>query len=116
MGYAPHGLVHSVYNMDSTISVAANYASEGNFKNIWEEIALSHDRKHWRQAYYAAFTSEQRKKVRETENWPPSKFESKKIISSDSSDSDDVKDSDDVFKESDDEEDIDDFFSDQDED
>ena len=39
--YIPHGMVHSVLNMDETIAITEKFASEANLEEVWREILTS---------------------------------------------------------------------------
>ena len=39
--YVPHGMVHSVLNMEETIAITEKFASEANLEEVWREILTS---------------------------------------------------------------------------
>ena len=39
--FLPHGMMHSVLNMDNTIAITEKFASEGNLEEVWREILTS---------------------------------------------------------------------------
>lgn len=39
--YIPHGMVHSVLNMDDTIAITEKFASEANLEEVWREILVN---------------------------------------------------------------------------
>lgn len=39
--YLPHGMAHSVLNMDETIAITEKFASEANLEEVWREILTS---------------------------------------------------------------------------
>ncbi len=69
--YIPHGRVHSVFNMDDTIAITANYGSAANFDEVWKAVAQEENKKHWRKMYEDVLDDDQRKRARESKYWPP---------------------------------------------
>mmetsp|Transcript_14596 Transcript_14596/g.30708 ORF Transcript_14596/g.30708 Transcript_14596/m.30708 type:complete len:780 (+) Transcript_14596:290-2629(+) len=72
--YLPYGRVHSVFNMDDTIAITANYGSEGNFDEVWKTVVTDGEKRHWRKLYYQVFNKEQRRRARESEYWHPDEY------------------------------------------
>jgi len=83
--YVPYGRIHSVYNMDETIAITANFGSKGNFETVWVDIITSGPA-HWKRAYYTLFNKYQRKLARNSNFWPPADYEDYDLIVADEED------------------------------
>lgn len=66
--YVPYGRVHSVFNVDDTIAVTANFGSISNLPNVWHTI-LEENPKFWTKLYYTVFNKHQRASVRNLDSW-----------------------------------------------
>jgi len=69
--YVPEGRVHSVFNLDSTIAITANYGTAANLDKVWETACTEGvtDIKA-RIMYYLVLNAAQRAHVRQTRFWP----------------------------------------------
>jgi len=69
--YVPHGRLHTVFNLDSTIAITANYGTAANLDRVWEAACNDGitDVKA-RIMYTLVLNSEQRARVRQTRFWP----------------------------------------------
>ena len=69
--YVPHGRLHTVFNLDSTIAITANYGTAANLDRVWEAACNDGitDVKA-RIMYNLVLNSEQRARVRQTRLWP----------------------------------------------
>ena len=72
--YVPYEALHSVFNMDESIAITANFGSPGNLLLVWENVLREGTEEQWKEMYYKRFTDEQRKAVREGGIWPPAGF------------------------------------------
>ena len=121
--YVPYGRIHSVYNVDETIAVTANFGSIGNFNRVWIDIITS-GKKHWSRAYYNLFDKKLREMARLSGFWPPEEYEDYDMDEADEEDidalfdfgdneDDDSRDDDDDSSDNDDSSDGDDDNEDQ---
>lgn len=73
--YVPFGRVHSVFNMDDTVAITANFGSAYNLEEVWKTLVQDGNEEHWKQLYYEELNREQRAFVRNTAYWPPEEQE-----------------------------------------
>ena len=69
--YVPHERAHSVYNMDDTVAITANFGSAYNLEKVWKTLVKDGNAEHWKHVYYQELNRDQRAFVRRTAYWPP---------------------------------------------
>lgn len=72
--YVPHGMVHSVLNMDGTIAITAGFGSPSNLQTVWENVVRLGAKEQWKRMYYQVLSGKQRRALRQGPIWPPGDF------------------------------------------
>ena len=67
--YVPHGLLHSVLNMEDTFSVTSNYGAPGNLENVWKDLVLGGPNYEWIEVFCRTFNDHQRAQIYYGKYW-----------------------------------------------
>ena len=72
--YVPHDYIHSVFNMDDTVAITANYGSRANLDKVWHAMLEEGSDDQVHRFYYERLNAEQRRQVRDGQHWPIEDF------------------------------------------
>ena len=73
--YVPHEFTHSVFNMDATTGVTANFGSAGNLERVWQSMIHYGTDDQLQRLFFQRLNSEQRDFLKAGKYWPPNDFQ-----------------------------------------